>query len=108
MAREGDGSSLVTNFCISFALLFRMDARSFEKEPLRRVRPTHFIQVEHFVFFYPGQRKLLKEQRKRDKSRFCLGGKHQSSHTKTTTNRQAENEKKGKKIKENTHTENIG
>ena len=45
MAREGDGSSLVTNFCISFALLFRMDARSFEKEPLRRVRPTHFIFV---------------------------------------------------------------
>jgi hypothetical protein len=51
MARQGDGSSLVTNFCISFALLFRMDARSFEKEPLRRVRPPHFIFVERFVLF---------------------------------------------------------
>jgi hypothetical protein len=60
MAREGDGSSLVTNFCISFALLFRMDARSFEKEPLRRVRPTHFIQVEHFVFFLSRTEEIVK------------------------------------------------
>ena len=47
---DGDGSSLVTSFCISLALLRRMEARSFEKEPLRRVRPTHLIYV--LVWFY--------------------------------------------------------
>lgn len=42
IAKVGDGSSLVTSFCISLALLRRIEARNLEKEPLRRVRPTHF------------------------------------------------------------------
>ncbi len=49
MAKAGDGSSLVTSFCISFALLRRMEARSLEKEPLRRVRPTHFYLRVHIA-----------------------------------------------------------
>lgn len=36
------GSSRVTNFCINLAVLRRTEARNLEKEPLRRVRPTHF------------------------------------------------------------------
>lgn len=42
MAKVGDCSSLVTSFCINLALLRRIEARNLEKEPLRRVRPTHF------------------------------------------------------------------
>ena len=49
MAKDGNGSSLVTNFCISFALDRRIEARNLEKLPDRRVRPIHFFFIYLFI-----------------------------------------------------------
>lgn len=57
--------------------------------------PTLFLLNVSFCF--PRQRESLREQRKKDKSRFrFFGGRHQPSHTKTITNRQAEMKKREK------------
>jgi hypothetical protein len=64
--------------------------------------PTLFLLNVSFCF--PGQRESLREQRKKDKSRFrFFGGRHQPSHTKTITNRQAEMKKREKKKRKYTH-----
>lgn len=80
MAKAGDGSSLVTSFCISFALLRRMEARSLEKEPLRRVRPTHFYLRVHFA----QDEGIVSRRWKigRYRGGFLFGRKTSASHTK--------------------------